>query len=409
MDKSSSTHIVTLTNTTDVTGTLTLTNGILTSSFTPATAPWVRIPSTATVSPIGGSANSYVNGYIRRQGATSFIYPTGNGGRWRRIEMTSPSVSSEFEARYVLSPYANTSLMAPAPTVVLDHVSKIEHWYLSKPLGADAATVKVKLYWEDASMSGIYKFDSLTVARWSASGWEDANCYTGCPANWTTSTAQRTYTGSATGTGAGTIQSNTSSSFGPFTLASIGLLPLNPLPIELLDFSARCSDNSVLVRWTTAAEINNDYFTLEKSKDGIEFFEVAFIPGAGNSTTEKDYTFTDKSPFNGINYYRLRQTDFDGHSETFSPVSAKCNGRQNPSIYIYNNQLGEAVITTRDEGEHYQVRVCDALGKLALLKSFVSTEGVTTFKMDITLLEAGIYFVTVNGSNSATTQKIFVK
>jgi hypothetical protein len=229
---------VNLTNTTDVTGTLTLTNGVLTTSFTPATAPWVRIPLAAAVSPVGGSANSYVNGYIRRQGNTAFTFPTGNGGRWRRIAMTAPSISSEFEARYVYSPYANTALMAPSPSVVLDHVSKIEHWYLNKPLGADAATAKVQLFWEDASLSGIYKFDSLTVARWSASGWEDANCYTGCPANWTSSTVQRTYTGSATGTGAGTIQSNTVSTFSPFTFASVGIVALNPLPVELLNFNA---------------------------------------------------------------------------------------------------------------------------------------------------------------------------
>lgn len=410
MDKASPSNIVTLTNTTDVTGTLTLTNGILTSSFTPATAPWVRIPSAATVSPVGGSANSYVNGYIRRQGATSFIYPTGNGGRWRRIEMTAPSVSSEFEARYVLSPYANTTLMAPAPTVVLDHVSKIEHWYLSKPLGADAATVKVKLYWEDASLSGIYKFDSLTVARWSASGWEDANCYTGCPPNWTSSTTQRTYTGSATGTGAGTIQSNTASSFGPFTLASIGLLPLNPLPIELLDFSAHCGDLDVQLRWTTAAEINNDYFTLEKSKDGLEYFEIARIHGAGNSSTELHYSFTDKSPFDGINYYRLSQTDFDGHSETFSPISSNCSSKQKPSIYIYNNQQGQAVITIRDgEGASYEAILCDALGKIALRQTLNTREANTIFKLDITGLEAGIYFVRVTGNTRVSTQEFFVK
>jgi hypothetical protein len=410
MDKAAPSDIVNLTNTTDVTGTLTLTNGILTSSYVPATAPWIRIPSAATVSPVGGSVSSYVDGYIRRQGATSFIYPTGNGGRWRRIEMTAPSVSTEFEARYVLAPYANTTLMAPSPVVLLDHVSKIEHWYLSKPLGADAATVKVKLYWEDASLSGIYKFDSLTVARWAAAGWEDANCYTGCPANWTTSTVQRTYTGSASGSGAGTIQSNTVSSFSPFTFASIGIYPQNPLPIELLNFDARCDGDRVTLRWTTASEINNQYFTLEKSRDGIAYTEIATVEGAGNSTSERQYAFTDVSPYAGTSYYRLSQTDFDGHHETFAPVTAKCDAGGKTSVYVYNNQHGAAVITTESHrNERYRVTLCDALGKRVRRMLFDATDGINRFYLDITGLAPGLYVINVAGDNVAVTQKLFVQ
>lgn len=409
MDKAALANIVNLTNTTDVTGTLTLTNGILTSSYTAAAAPWVRIPSTATVSPVGGSVNSYVDGYIRRQGNSSFIFPTGNGGRWRRIEITAPSVSTEFEARYVLSPYANTTLMAPAPSVVLDHVSKIEHWFLSKPLGSDAASAKVKLYWEDAALSGIFKFDSLTVARWSASGWEDANCYTGCPPNWTSSTVQRTYTGSATGNGAGTIQSNTVSAFSPFTLASIGIYPLNPLPIELLSFHAKCTSGGVDITWTTGTEINNDYFTLEKSDDGKEYYTIATVQGAGNSSTEKNYLFTDKNLSPGTVYYRLTQTDYDGTSKTFAPVSAHCVDKKS-AVYIYSDQQGHVVVAfPADASDRCNIVLHDALGRTVMQENFSIGHDRVVFTLDVSHLAAGIYVVRVEGERLNQAQKIHLR
>ncbi|MFM7900364.1 MAG: hypothetical protein ACKPAD_00090, partial [Bacteroidota bacterium] len=121
INKTSAATVVTLTSSTDVTTNLQLTNGLLRTSYTGATAPWVRIPSTATITPAGGSANSYVDGFIRRQGQTDFTFPTGNVGRFSRIGILAPSISTEFEARYVATPYSNTTSMAAAPITILDH------------------------------------------------------------------------------------------------------------------------------------------------------------------------------------------------------------------------------------------------------------------------------------------------
>ncbi len=410
VNKTNATDIVTLTNTTDVSSTLTLTNGILKTSYTAATAPWIRIPSAGSVSPVGGSASSFVDGYIRRQGATAFTFPTGNSGRWRRIGITAPSISTELEARYIFSPYTNTTIMSGSPVTVLDHVSSLEYWQLNKP-SADAATTKAQLFWENASASGIYKFDSLAVGRWSGTGWEDANCYSSCPANWTTSTTQRTYTGSASGTGIGTIQSNTlaSTSFGPFTLGSIGNKTANPLPIELISFRASCENNDVLLRWTTKTEINNSYFTIEKSSDGISYSEIATVRGAGNSSVERNYSFADKGSSKGVAYYRLTQTDFDGHAERFKEISAKCNKNGRPSVYAYNNQQGNIIITIQsDMNDRYAAKLFDAFGKNVSNLSFDSGKGFSMYKIDIAAVSSGIYFITITGEESTVTQKIFV-
>jgi hypothetical protein len=409
INKGNATDIVNLTNTTDVTTLMTLTKGILTTSTTAATAPWVRIPSTASVSPTGGSANSYVNGYIRKQGNTAFVFPTGNGGKWRRVEISAPSISTEFEARYVASAYANTSTMAASPTPALTHVSTVEHWYVSKPLGADAATSKVKLYWESASASGVYTFDSLTVARWSGSAWENTNCYSSCPANWLTSQPERTYTGSATGSSAGTIQSNTVSSFSPFTLGSIGSAAINPLPVELISNTAVCTGSNVVISWSTASETNNQYFTLARSLDGVNFSAIGIIQGAGTTSTVHHYSYTDRSPYTGVSYYRLSQTDMNGDHKDFPVITTNGCEESGTIINAYNDQAGMIAISIEtNESRTYSVTLYDVVGKKIKTENVSAEKGHNNYSMDLDGVIPGLYLVRINDGKTAVTKKIFV-
>ncbi|MEY4595502.1 MAG: putative adhesin, partial [Bacteroidota bacterium] len=88
----------------------------------------------------------------------------------------------------------------------------------------------------------------------------------------------------------------------------------NPLPIELIRFDGFNDGERNVLQWSTATETNNDYFTLKRSADGIQFEPIAQMQGAGNSTTIRNYEYVDNSPLAGINYYMLMQTDFDGAS-----------------------------------------------------------------------------------------------
>ena len=87
-----------------------------------------------------------------------------------------------------------------------------------------------------------------------------------------------------------------------------------PLPVELLYFDAS-ADNSVLLSWATATEINNDYFSIERSEDGVNFYEIGKVNGNGDSNKEITYEFTDKFVLAPVEYYRLKQVDFDGQFE----------------------------------------------------------------------------------------------
>ncbi len=93
-----------------------------------------------------------------------------------------------------------------------------------------------------------------------------------------------------------------------------------PLPITLLSFTGRLqADNTVLLDWATTNETNNRYFSVERSPDGTGFDSIGTVPGAGTTNLQQNYSFTDAAPLSGMNYYRLKQVDVDGHS-TYSPI-----------------------------------------------------------------------------------------
>ncbi|MBW6498623.1 MAG: hypothetical protein K0B09_09560 [Bacteroidales bacterium] len=100
----------------------------------------------------------------------------------------------------------------------------------------------------------------------------------------------------------------------------------NPLPIELLSFTAKYQDGKVLLNWATGSEINNDYFTLERSRDAVDAEIIGFIDGAGNSSHTLHYQFIDHDPLPGISYYRLKQTDYDGSFEYSQWVAVQVDG-----------------------------------------------------------------------------------
>ena len=96
-----------------------------------------------------------------------------------------------------------------------------------------------------------------------------------------------------------------------------------PLPIKLISFTGEPLQGKVKLAWTTASELNNDFFTLERSLNGATFTEIAEIPGSGTTEQTKSYSEFDNSPITGTNYYRLKQTDFDGGFEYSKILAVK--------------------------------------------------------------------------------------
>ncbi|MBO4739463.1 MAG: chitobiase/beta-hexosaminidase C-terminal domain-containing protein, partial [Bacteroidales bacterium] len=107
------------------------------------------------------------------------------------------------------------------------------------------------------------------------------------------------------------------------------------LPVELLYFHATCMGDAVQFEWATASETNNEYFTIERSSDAVNYEEVARIQGAGTTSQRSDYSFMADNNSSSMTYYRLRQTDIDGAEEVFSPVALQCTAEQATVVDIY--------------------------------------------------------------------------
>lgn len=124
----------------------------------------------------------------------------------------------------------------------------------------------------------------------------------------------------------------------PFNLNWGGTASLNctPLPIELLEFTGINIGQINKLSWVTATETNNDLFTVERSSNGYTWEEIGTVDGSGNSSQAIRYSFVDSSPNSGINYYRLKQTDFDGRFEYFNIIAidnSKSNDIRKITIY----------------------------------------------------------------------------
>ena len=117
------------------------------------------------------------------------------------------------------------------------------------------------------------------------------------------------------------------------------------LPITLYYFDAFHIDNihnEIQIEWITYSEQNNDYFTVLKSYDGYEWSELCKVPGAGNSNIELSYSVKDTNPQPGVQYYKLRQTDYDGQQEEFEVVSVIIKTERKEIVRTYN-QMGQEI------------------------------------------------------------------
>lgn len=117
------------------------------------------------------------------------------------------------------------------------------------------------------------------------------------------------------------------------------------LPITLLDWEARLNRDEVSLRWTTAREANNDYFTVEHSTNGQFFTPLTEVAGAGNSTDQRSYGFQHTTPARGTNFYRLVQHDLDGSSTVYPVITADYRPMTAATASLYPNPAapGQAV------------------------------------------------------------------
>lgn len=183
-----------------------------------------------------------------------------------------------------------------------------------------------------------------------------------------------------------------------------------PLPITLTYFSATPSNNSVLLKWQTSEEINNDYFNLERSLDGLNYEFIGNVKGAGNSSAIIDYGFHDINPHFGLSYYRLSQTDFDGTSESFRPVSVFVTMKKVHELIITPNPAKSGdllnMITDIDPQEELLLTVYNNQGEIIESALFSGMESSFTPSKKI---PPGLYIVTLSVDNIQKRTKLLIQ
>ncbi|MFT4644702.1 MAG: hypothetical protein ACI8ZX_001108 [Planctomycetota bacterium] len=175
---------------------------------------------------------------------------------------------------------------------------------------------------------------------------------------------------------------------------------ISTLPIELLSFTGECDNQNIELEWRTASEINNDYFSIEQSIDGINWQLVAKVDGAGNSTSINNYSYIDVRQYNDISYYRLKQTDFNGEFNYSAIIAIEKCEEDLVKLAIYPNPVIET-LNLSYEGDKSQIlstSIYNQLGEIVYYSAFYQSRIVFENKLN------DIYFLHVN-----TTSKNIIK
>ena len=173
------------------------------------------------------------------------------------------------------------------------------------------------------------------------------------------------------------------------------------LPISLKSFNGKFKEDKVELNWIVASEVNNDYFSLERSFDGVNYTEIGRVAGSKNNVTDKRYDFIDYSPGENKNYYRLKQTDFDGNSQTFDPIFIKgftYGINKSKTVYLPNPFTDKFSIDYySDISGTIDFMLMDRSGNIVRKQSISCKQGLNNFQFnDMAELSQGIYYAVFN-------------
>jgi hypothetical protein len=371
---------------------LTLTTGIIQTSSS-ALLTLTDETTTTTV----GNALSYVNGPMQYTMTTNnttrstLNFPIGKAADWRPVILqVAHTTNTSYTYRAEVFNASARALGYSLPSTV-DTVSDVRYWdidrYLTSTMvNSSSADLRVAagdrpiltLYFD--TNDGVYQGSNLTIVKNTAAS---PNTWFDIGGNSTAGPSVTPVSGTVVSTSSPTVFN----SFSRFTLGS-RLVGLNPLPIELISFEPVCSSEGIHFSWTTASEINNNYFSIEYSEDGIEYEVIGTVQGAGNSSTFLNYEFYFNGAFlNG--YYRLKQTDLNGAFTTYPAVFLNCTSNENSSVTIYPNPGIDAfMLQNQQSSRDIQFEMLNNTGEIVMSGTFNESTTVYTHQ-----LSPGLYYI----------------
>jgi len=388
--------ILNISNANGITATDALTTGklILLSGVIDATAAGMIVESTLWSAIAGGSNTSFVYGALRRyvtSNTNTYAFPIGDGTTttdYHKVDLINNNMTGVTYNIAGVAPMTggnNMQLNTTEQTTSIVEMTNKE-WTLTPDAQPGSGDYGVNLYLDNLSGALLLDNNFTVVKRPTGSltygDWDSFDATTDIPiadANGRTITS-------------GYGQKTGFTSFSGFGLGGSGG---GALPIELLSFTATLNGDVVDVNWSVASQVNNDYYTILRSMNGYDWSDIGRIKGAGTVNEQIDYKFIDKDPYIGLSYYRLKQTDFDGNYEQFSPISVRYDV-EIVGLLISPNPVTDIITLTMDGNLHndlHVIRIFDSRGNMILRNNLIGN--LKDYDVDVSKLSSGMYIVKV--------------
>jgi len=326
-------------------------------------------------------------------GESTVAYITGGtGGVLRSVTLNAPSAVDPGNVGIEITSAANlgvTTIKRGHQQQVSASGYSIDRYFEITPANNTALNATVKFYYRDAELAGINESE---LKMWSSAD-------NGVTWNLLGADAQDATNNFVTKSG---IQQ-----FNRITLASA---VANPLPIQLMSFTAELFNSNVYLNWTTSFELNNHHFELEKSVDGRNFSSFAKVIAAGNATgTSHQYNYIDIKPLeSGVLYYRLKQVNNDGSFTYSKTILINKGNLSNILVSAYPNPTSGPVHIrfVSDKAAKATLMVTDMKGHVVITKEILTLKGLNEFTQDFSRLAQGTYYVQLNGIDDKTLKVI---
>lgn len=382
----------------------------------------VANPNPASITRLGAVSgninNSTVEGYVtstpgsagRLARATSnafpggfYFFPVGTSARFRPVAVTPTSVGlNTYSVQFVDLPTPNANLKAATLATINPQ------WYhfieRALPLGSPE---DVRIYWEFAG-DDICDINNLTMSEWNSALWDDlsptTNVNPGVP--FLGHTTKNAYPGTYP----------TPWATNRFALAGLFIAPgvsSCVFPVEMLALEAKPDGSNIRLDWATASETNNAGFEVHRSIDGNVFEYQGWVPGAGNSSDEKNYRFLDEDVQAGVlYYYQLHQRDYNGNMSRSNVVSAIIT--EGDEFHIGNLFPNPATAATSlhitsPEAYSLETRFINSLGQVLKVEKHQLNAGSQTVEFDTEQLAAGHYILQLMVGQKTFTRKLSIK
>lgn len=357
--------------------------------------------------------SGHINGELQRwiSGLSSFDMPVGTGNYFREVKIrftedpTPGILSVIFDTNLPFGDQFYSNMPITDGGLIVDNISDNGVWHVNPVVGLNNGAL-YNISFKTQGIDGITVPEGLRMLKRPSNGsggWVVPGTHGGVN---TINAGDSNYEVSRTGV----------SGFSVYGLG--GSFAQNPLPIELLFFDARLNGNIVELSWSTASEINNDYFTIERSIDGINFSPVSIIPSKainGHSTEQLNYSCNDLNPENGINYYRLKQTDFDGKFEYSEIISINLNQLIDNSFNVYPNPNNGQRIAVSANGfvpnENVKLCIVDLLGKTVYIEMLQANETgeIQSWIIPDMNLPKGVLLIQITGKSESMSKRIIIE